>query len=192
LTRLRLAAACLLISGCAGTASVRYTRGVIPVRTAPSLNAPVLRRSLENERVEYNLIQGGWYRLKGRVGSYEQWAYIGLLFTPEEELARRCRDSNLRIDAWKWKLKGGDIVATGKVTNISTKTFKNVTAKVEYRDATGAVLASDRQLVDGETIPPGQTVGFKIFSSLKPGIAKAELSFTNLAAVEIPSCRTPQ
>jgi hypothetical protein len=189
--RLGLAAFFFLLSGCASP-SVRYARGVIKIRTAPSMNAPIVRETFENERLEYSLIQGGWYRLKGNVGTYEQWAHIGFLNTFEEELARRCRDASLRVEKWQWKPKGGEVAASGKVTNISTRTLKNVAARIEYHDNKGGVLASDSQLVDSVTIPPGQTVSFKVTSSYKPGMVAAAVSFTSLTAIEIPSCRTPQ
>jgi hypothetical protein len=189
-----LFAACLSAVGCATgrRPPVIYSQGVINIRSAPSLAAPVVRQSAENERMIVESRQGGWYELKAAEQYGDEWVPDGLVSTPQQEMDRRCKEAVLRVEGWTWKKYHDDMFAEGTVTNISGGLLRNVTVRVTYWTAPGVVVSSDVALIEYNPILPGESSPFKVVSLYNAAVARGKLKFAILRGPDLAACHRPR
>jgi hypothetical protein len=86
----------------------------------------------------------------------------------------------LELVVWRWWVDKRDVVAEGKVTNVSHEALNNVQAVVKWTAKNGDLVTSLGALVDANPLAPGVTSPFRVRTRSDPAMAIATIDFREL------------
>lgn len=114
----------------------------------------------------------------------------------QAESARKLREEQLEreaiplvLEGWTWSKEGMFVLASGEVTNRSTKVLRYVEVVVSFCTAAGEFITSGTGITEFDPILPGQSTPFKVYVQYNPAMESAKLAFKEMSGEAIPCVR---